>query len=104
MAKKPAAPSAYAGERRPHVREIPIEGMMLHLRTIIEQGRTKEFLKACQDSGFTTVKGQKGLVTFVRDFVNVGEGMQRTTTITGADAQKFVLATQRKTRKRDHCN
>lgn len=99
----PIKPSPEKITSKRHIREIRLEGMMLHARTIIEQGRTKEFLETCERHGFITIKGQAGLVKFVRDFVNSGDGMQRSTPITGENAQKFTLATQKKTRKIDHC-
>jgi len=90
-------------KRRPHIRNIRIEGMMLHMRTIIEQGRTKQFLEACQQEGYETIKGQKGLVAFVRDFIDDGGDARREKSITGLDAHKFVLATKVKARERDKC-
>ena len=48
MAKK-AVPSDPNGpsKRGRHVRTVKMEGVMLHVRAIIEQGRTEEFMKAC---------------------------------------------------------
>lgn len=108
MAIKPADQASIQkstnSKTRPHIRPIPIEGFTLHIRTIIEQGRMMDYLKACKDNGFDTVKAQKGLVEFSRQFINNGGNTKRTKPIDGAECGKFVAATQRKTRKADHCD
>ncbi len=97
MAKEPAT------KNRRHIRPILLEGLTLHIRTIIEQGRSTEFLTASKEAGFETLKAQVGFVSFVRDFVNAGKGKQRNTPITGADAQKFLEATWKSPGKIDIC-
>lgn len=105
MVKGPMKSNETDRERRqaPHIREIKIEGMMLHMRAIIEQGRTKAFLKELKENHFETIKGQKGLVAFVRDFINKDENARRSNEITGERAINFVRATQKKTRTPDKC-
>ncbi|MCA0034336.1 hypothetical protein [Mesorhizobium sp. B263B2A] len=53
-----------------HTRKLSVEGVVLHVRAIVEQGRTQEFLDACKQQGFTTMKGPPGLVAFARNFVS----------------------------------
>ena len=78
--------------------------MTLHVRTIIEQGRMKEFLAESKEAGFDTLKAQVGFVQFLREFVEKGQGMKRTKPITGELAEVLFKATKKsKGNKIDIC-
>lgn len=91
------------GQRRRFTRDLPIEGVFLHVRAIIEQGRTQEFFKACEEHGFTLLKGQSGIVDFTRRFVEAGEAARSLSeSYEPASTNRFVQAIKRKPTI-DHC-
>lgn len=67
--KTSGADLATPRRRPPYSREMTIEGILLHARAIIEQGRTEEFLKACRTAGFHSLTGPDDLIAFTRAFI-----------------------------------
>ncbi len=51
---------------------LPIRGIFLRVRAIIEQGRVEEFFEACDEAGFKGLKGPPGLVEFTHNFIADG--------------------------------
>ena len=83
--------------------ELLIEGVFLHIRAIIEQGRTEEFLRESKERGFNSLKGQSGIVEFTRQFIERGEVGRELLEITAPVAgNRFAEAVLRKP-KIDHC-
>ncbi|MCF6122097.1 hypothetical protein EN904_33995 [Mesorhizobium sp. M7A.F.Ca.CA.001.07.2.1] len=79
------------GTTRRHTKKLSVEGVVLHIRAIIEQGRAQEFLDACKERGFTTMKGPPGLVAFTRNFIAAAPGGAEATA-KGAGDKKFSTA------------
>jgi hypothetical protein len=76
--------------------DLKIEGVFLHIRAIIEQGRTEEFIKICKEAGYATLKAQDGLVRLAHDFILAGGGVKPLSSRPRISTEKLFEAIRRK--------
>ena len=102
--KSESAPRRASRRKGSHEGRIPIEGVMLHARAIIMQGRTQEFLTACKSAGYNDVRGSADLVAFVQNFIASPAASPKSTVAAAVvEPDKFTMAVRRKTRNDDTC-
>jgi bacterioferritin (cytochrome b1) len=82
-------------------KQMSIAGVVHHINAIISQGRTEEYLNACEAQGFTEITAPDGLIAFTREFLALEQvpqlkGLSDTMTSSVTQMLKNSLQTERR--------